>query len=74
MGSRARKKERGNRSDHCGAKLTSMPSRTVPKTACLPSSQGVFTVVMKNWLPCVLGPAEEGWGGWWWWSEGRTFF
>jgi hypothetical protein len=24
---------------------------------CLPSSQGVGTVVMKNWEPLVLGPA-----------------
>ena len=37
--------------------LTSMPSRTSPKTQCLPSSHGVSTVVMKNWLPLVLGPA-----------------
>lgn len=30
---------------------------TLPKTVCLLSSQGVGTVVMKNWLPLVLGPA-----------------
>ena len=28
----------------------------LPKTTCLPSSQGVLAVVMKNWLPLVLGP------------------
>ena len=26
-----------------------MPLRTLPKTTCLPSSQLVLTVVMKNW-------------------------
>ena len=36
---------------------TSMPSRTRPKTTCLPSSHGVSAVVMKNWLPFVFGPA-----------------
>jgi hypothetical protein len=30
---------------------------TCPKTTCLPSSQAVGTVVMKNWLPLVFGPA-----------------
>ena len=30
---------------------------TLPKTVCLLSSQGVGTVVMKNWLPLVFGPA-----------------
>ena len=30
---------------------------TLPKTVCLLSSQGVGTVVIKNWLPLVLGPA-----------------
>jgi len=30
---------------------------TLPKTVCLLSNQGVGTVVMKNWLPLVLGPA-----------------
>ncbi|EMS62570.1 hypothetical protein CFC21_000100 [Triticum aestivum] len=45
----------------------SMPSRTWPKTTCLPSSHGVckqgskqlitLTVQMKNWLPLVFGPA-----------------
>jgi len=29
---------------------------TRPKTTWRPSSQEVFTVVMKNWLPFVLGP------------------
>jgi len=28
-----------------------------PKTTCLPSSQGVFTVVTKNWDPLVFLPA-----------------
>ena len=36
---------------------TSMPSTTLPKTTCLPSRNGVGTVVMKNWEPLVLGPA-----------------
>src|SRR5690606_6499183 len=39
------------------ASTTSMPSVTLPNTVCLPSSQSVFTWVMKNWLPLVLGPA-----------------
>ena len=30
---------------------------TLPKTTCLPSSQGVATVVMINWELWVLGPA-----------------
>lgn len=34
-----------------------MPSSTLPKTTCLPSSHGVFTVVMKNWEPLVSLPA-----------------
>lgn len=29
---------------------------TLPNTVCLPSSQGVGTVEMKNWEPFVLGP------------------
>ena len=29
-------------------RTTFVPSRTLPKTTCLPSSQGVWTVVMKN--------------------------
>ncbi len=29
----------------------------LPKTVCLPFSQEVMTVVMKNWLPLVFGPA-----------------
>jgi hypothetical protein len=33
-----------------------MPSTTSPKTTCLPSSQPVTTVVMKNWEPLVSGP------------------
>lgn len=36
---------------------TSLPAETLPKTTCLPSSQEVSAVVMKNWLPLVLGPA-----------------
>ena len=39
------------------ALATSTPSETLPKTTCLPSSQLVLAVVMKNWLPLVLGPA-----------------
>src|SRR5215469_16844491 len=35
----------------------SRPSMTSPKTTCLPSSQPVLTVVMKNCEPLVLGPA-----------------
>jgi hypothetical protein len=31
--------------------------RTSPNTTCLPLSQGVSAVQMKNWLPLVLGPA-----------------
>jgi len=34
-----------------------MPSMPLPKTECLPSSQGAASSVMKNWLPFVLGPA-----------------
>lgn len=34
---------------------TSIPP--LPKTVCLPFSQEVMTVVMKNWLPLVFGPA-----------------
>ena len=33
------------------------PDRTLPKTTCLPSSHGVFTVQMKNCEPLVPGPA-----------------
>ena len=33
------------------------PSVTSPKTTCLPSSQSVSTVVMKNCEPLVFGPA-----------------
>ncbi len=32
-------------------------------TTCLPSSQEVCTVQMKNWEPLVLGPACEGTNG-----------
>ena len=39
------------------ALTTSIPLATSPKTACLPSSQGVTTVVRKNCDPPVLGPA-----------------
>ncbi len=39
------------------ARTTSIPSFTLPNTACLPSSQGVAARVMKNWDPPVLGPA-----------------
>src|SRR5262245_53436509 len=34
----------------------SEPSITSPKTTCLPSSQAVTTVVMKNCEPLVFGP------------------
>ena len=36
---------------------TSMPAVTEPKTTCLPSSQLVWAVHRKNWLPFVFGPA-----------------
>lgn len=36
---------------------TSIPSTTFPNTTCFPSSQLVLALVMKNWLPLVLGPA-----------------
>mmetsp|Transcript_24450 Transcript_24450/g.75519 ORF Transcript_24450/g.75519 Transcript_24450/m.75519 type:complete len:182 (-) Transcript_24450:422-967(-) len=39
------------------ASTTSRPSRTLPKTTCLPSSHAVLTVVMKNWDPFVSLPA-----------------
>lgn len=35
---------------------TSIPAVTKPKTTCLPSNQGVSTVVRKNWDPLELGP------------------
>merc|ERR1711933_438985 len=35
----------------------SMPSVTLPKTTCLPSSHAVLTVHRKNCEPLVLGPA-----------------
>lgn len=34
-----------------------IPSRTLPKTTCFPSSQGALTARMKNWEPLVSGPA-----------------
>ena len=36
---------------------TSIPFITLAKTVCLLSSQGVATVVIKNWDPLVFGPA-----------------
>ena len=36
---------------------TSSPSTTAPKTTCLPSSQSVLDVQMKNCEPLVPGPA-----------------
>ena len=36
---------------------TSSPSTTAPKTTCLPSSQSVLEVQMKNCEPLVPGPA-----------------
>jgi len=47
----------GNLSHRSMACTTSMPSMTSPKTAWLPSSHGVGTVVKKNWEPPVLRPA-----------------
>ena len=41
-------------------RTTSMPSTTLPKTTCFPFRKGAGAVVMKNWLPLVLGP--EFWG------------
>merc|ERR1712050_564220 len=35
----------------------SIPSVTLPKTTCLPSSHAVLTVHKKNCEPLVLGPA-----------------
>ena len=35
----------------------SYPETSFPNTVCLPSNQGVLTVVMKNYDPLVLGPA-----------------
>lgn len=37
-------------------RTTFIPSRTLPKTVCLPSNQGVLMQVMKNWEPLVSGP------------------
>merc|ERR1712189_6769 len=36
---------------------TSIPEVTEPNTTCLPSSQVVFAVQMKNWDPFVFLPA-----------------
>lgn len=41
----------------CILSTIAFPSTTLPKTQCLPSSQGQSTKVMKNWDPLVLGPA-----------------
>lgn len=38
---------------------TFSPSSSFPKTTWRPFSQGVSTVVIKNWLPLVLGPTES---------------
>jgi len=38
-------------------RTTSMPDTTAPNTTCFPFRCGVSTVVIKNWLPLVLGPA-----------------
>ncbi len=43
---------------NCHSVTRSMPSSTFPNTTCLPSSQGVGRVVMKNCDPLVLGPAK----------------
>lgn len=37
--------------------MTSKPCTARPKIVCLRSNQVVFSVVMKNWEPLVLGPA-----------------
>ena len=37
--------------------IISMPSTTLPKTTCAPSSHSVLAVQIKNWEPLVLGPA-----------------
>ena len=37
--------------------IHTMPSKTLPKTTCRPSSHEVWTVVRKNWLPLVSLPA-----------------
>lgn len=34
----------------------SIPSRTLPKTTCLPSRKLHFAQVMKNWQPFVFVP------------------
>ena len=39
-------------------RTTDLPLRTSPKTTCLLSRWGVWTVVMKNWEPLV---SEEVW-------------
>src|SRR5215213_8040293 len=62
------------------APTTSMPSTTSPKTACLSSSQGVATYVMKNCDPPVFGPALAmermpglSWRSWGWNSSGIEY-
>lgn len=37
----------------------SSPCVTLPKMVCLPSSQGVFSVVMKNCEPLVSNASES---------------
>lgn len=37
--------------------ILTMPSKILPNTTCLPSSHGVWIVVMKNWEPLVSLPA-----------------
>ena len=41
------------------ASTTSLPFMTLPNTVCLPSSQGVGTVVMKNWLPAACAVTHQ---------------
>lgn len=40
-----------------GTEILTIPFSTFPKTTCRPSSQDVFTVVMKNCDPLVSLPA-----------------
>ena len=50
------------------ALMTLYPSRTCPKTVCLPFRNGVATVHRKNCEPLVLGPAlamDRMPGPWW---------
>ena len=39
--------------------LSDWSSATSPKTTCLPSSQPVTMVVMKNWDPLLEGKRDE---------------